>query len=331
MITVIIPNWNGKQFLKTCLHSLRRQTLKDYQVIVVDNGSTDGSVSFLIRNYPEVKLIKFSKNKGFAAAVNQGIKESQGEFVALLNNDVEADPSWLEELSRGLKENPEVGFCASKMLDFTNRRIIMEAGDGYTRSGYAFQIGNDRPDIGQYDSPKKVFGACAGAAIYRRSMFDKIGFFDEDFFAYLEDIDLSFRAQLMGYECLYIPSAVVYHVGSASTGSRYNDITVYFSAQNTINTLIKNMPASILCRNIFRILKLLILLQGHYIIRSKYGRAYFKGLLSAFRQLKPMLRKRKQIQDNKKISHKKIEQFLIASEQELLQQRDKLWRMVSPH
>lgn len=324
MITVIIPNRNGKQFLKTCLRSLRKQTLRDYQIIIVDNASTDGSVSFLIRNYPEVKLIKFSKNKGFAAAVNEGIKESQGEFVVLLNNDVEADPSWLEELSRGLKKNPEVGFCASKMLDFTNRRIIMEAGDGYTRSGYAFQIGNGRLDKGQYDSPKKVFGACAGAAIYRKSMFNEIGFFDEDFFAYLEDVDFSFRAQLMGYECLYIPSAAVYHMGSVSTGSRYNNITVYLIAQNTINTLIKNMPASLLCRNIFRILRLLILLQGYHMIRSKCGRAYFKGLLSAFRQLKPMLVKRRQIQGNKKISHKKIEQFLIASEQELLQQRGKL-------
>jgi hypothetical protein len=238
--SVIIPNWNGRELLPICLDSLRRHCLPA-EVIVVDDGSTDGSAALVRERYPEVRLVELGENRGFAAAVNAGIQASRTEYVALLNNDAEAAPGWLAELVGALDAHAEAGFAASKMLDYADRTRIDGAGDAFTWAGNAYRIGHGERDCGQYDAPAWVFGACAGAAIYRRQMLDAIGLFDETFFAYYEDADLSFRAQLAGYRCRYVPEAVVYHVGSATTG-RASDRTLYLQTRNRISLVLKNYP-----------------------------------------------------------------------------------------
>jgi len=247
LISIVIPNWNGEDFLEVCLDSLRKQTHDNFEVILVDNGSTDGSVDFVKRNYPEVKIISLPTNRGFAYAVNTGIRQSQSEYIALLNNDTEADPRWLEELCRGLENNPEIGFCASQTLFFHNRDIINSAGLAYYKDGTAGDRGYGEPDRGQYGKQRKVFGASGVAVMYRREMLEDIGLFDEDFFAFYEDVDLSFRAQLCGYQCIYQPMAVVYHVGGG-TILPTNPKNRFLCDRNLIYVLVKNLPTKLLIK-----------------------------------------------------------------------------------
>jgi GT2 family glycosyltransferase len=251
--TVVIPNWNGRELLPICLDSLRRQSMPA-EVIVVDDGSADGSAGLVRERYPEVRLIELGENRGFAAAVNAGIQASRTGYVALLNNDAEAAPGWLEGLVAAFDACPDAGFAASKMLDYADRTRIDGAGDAFTWEGNAYRVGHGERDCGQYDAPAWVFGACAGAAIYRRQMLDVIGLFDEAFFAYYEDADLSFRAQLAGYRCRYVPEAVVYHVGSATTG-RASDRTLYLQTRNRIALVLKNYPARFLVEKLPQVLR----------------------------------------------------------------------------
>jgi GT2 family glycosyltransferase len=251
--TVVIPNWNGRELLPICLDSLRRQSMPA-DVIVVDDGSTDGSAGLVRERYPEVRLIELGENRGFAAAVNAGIRASRSDCVALLNNDAEAAPGWLAGLVEALDTHADAGSAASKMLDYADRTRIDGAGDAFTWVGNAYRIGHGERDLGQYDAPAWVFGACAGAAIYRRQMLDALGLFDEAFFAYYEDADLSFRAQLAGYSCRYVPEAVVYHVGSATTG-RSSDRTLYLQTRNRIALVLKNYPARFLAEKLPQVLR----------------------------------------------------------------------------
>lgn len=303
--TIIIPNWNGKKFLEVCLPSLSRQTFKKFETIIVDNGSTDDSVSFVKENYPNCSLIIFPENRGFSSAVNAGIEAAQGKYIALLNNDTEVDKNWLLNLINELDQNQEVGFCASKMLFYDDHTKLDGVGDIYLRGGMAVKLGRSEKDVGQYDKPMCVFGACAGAAIYRKKLFADIGLFDEDFFAYLEDVDISFRAQLAGFKCLYVPTAIVYHMGSATTGSRVNETTVYLSAKNYINVLIKNLPTRLWLKNVPWIIYTVVKMALRYIYYGKgfsLLRIYLKGLLAGFKQLPMMKVKRKIIQQKRKVS-----------------------------
>src|SRR5215210_9226871 len=219
-VTVIIPNWNGERFLSSCLGSLRQQSFEDFKTILVDNGSIDSSVEFVNHNFPEVRVLPLGENKGFSAAVNAGIRASHDEYVALLNNDSEVDTRWLEGLVEAADSYPEAGLFASKLVDFHDRRVLDGAGDALRLSGLPYRLGHGERDSGRFSRAGYVFGACAAAALYRREMLDEVGLFDEDFVSYCEDGDLSFRAQLAGYRCFYVPGAVVYHMGSASTGGK---------------------------------------------------------------------------------------------------------------
>ncbi|HEY9715279.1 MAG TPA: glycosyltransferase family 2 protein, partial [Chroococcales cyanobacterium] len=246
LVSVVIPNWNGKKCLAGCLDSLRTQTYPYVEVVVVDNGSRDGSVEFLQENYPEVRLITFEHNTGFSVAVNKGIVESRGEFVALLNNDTIVDPEWLSELINAMHEHPEIGSAGCKMLAYDDRTILDGAGDGYRRGGLPGRIGHRERDTGRFDIPRYILGACGGAAIYRRELFDHVGYLDEDYFAYLEDVDFGLRAQTAGFKCFYVPTAIVYHLGCGTTGSGYSSLVVRLSAQNNWNTIIKNIPSKLI-------------------------------------------------------------------------------------
>lgn len=240
-VTVVIPNLNGMKYLKGCLDSLRAQTMQDFSVILIDNGSEDGSADFVESNYPEAVVRRFEKNRGFCAAVNEGIRMARTPYVILLNNDTVCEPSFVEALFRAIDGMPRCFSCASKMLQMDAPDRIDNAGDFYCAFGWAFARGKGRPAV-RYREKCEIFSACAGAAIYRRAVFDEIGLFDEVHFAYLEDVDVSYRARIAGYRNYYVPEAVIRHVGSATSGSVYNEFKTRYSSRNSIYLVYKNMP-----------------------------------------------------------------------------------------
>ncbi len=241
-ISVIIPNYNGLRFLPDCLDALKTQTMGSFETIVVDNGSSDGSVDHVLRERMSgLRLIRFDENTGFSAAVNAGIKASHSKYVLLLNNDTVPEPDFVEKLYASIEKDEHIFAVSSQMIKSSDHSLIDSAGDGITWLGWAYQRGIDEP-AAKYSRERKVFSACAGAAIYRREVFEKIGYFDEMHFAYLEDIDISWRARLYGYEIMYCPEARVYHLGSATSGSKYNSFKVRLSTRNNIYLHYKNQP-----------------------------------------------------------------------------------------
>ncbi|MDQ7823701.1 MAG: glycosyltransferase family 2 protein [Candidatus Eremiobacteraeota bacterium] len=243
--TVIVPHWNGREVLAECLHSLSRQHFRDFQTIVVDNGSTDGSCDFIAERFPHVEVVALPENRGFGGAVNEGIRRSRTSYVALLNNDCLAAPGWLGSLVDALESGSEWSFCSCKILNYFNRTSIAELGHAYCRDGSVVQIGAGMKDTGTLDMlVNEVFGPSGAAALYRKSLFDDTGLFDDDLFLYFEDVDLSIRARLSGHRCRYVPSGVVYHRGGYSTG-RIAGIQKYFVA-NKVRVFIKNMPRELL-------------------------------------------------------------------------------------
>lgn len=241
-IEVIIPNWNGSTMLQHCLRSLSQQTFGNFSITVVDNGSTDDTKEVLARDFPRVRLISFDHNTGFSVAVNAGITVAKAELVLLLNNDMEVAENCLEQLFEASQKYPEYAFFALKMVSFANRNVLDGAGDAMLRGGVGYRIGTLERDTEMYQYDREVFGACAGAALYRKTFFDTVGVFDADFFAYLEDVDLNLRARRFGLRCMYISNAVVYHIGSATSGSKINPLTIRLSTRNNFNVLIKNYP-----------------------------------------------------------------------------------------
>ena len=311
-VTVVIPNWNGERFLRLCLGSLRGQTFRGFETILVDNGSTDCSRAFAKKHFPEVNVVPLGENRGIAAAFNAGIEVSETEYVVLLNNDTEQDPGWLEALVRAAEDHPEAGLFASKLVDFHDRKVLDGAGDAMRLSGLPYRLGHGERDGGRFDRPAYVFGACAAAALYRRDMLDEVGLFDEDFVSYCEDGDLSFRAQLAGYRCFYVPGAVVYHMGSASTGGKRSATATRLGSRNSFSLLVKNLPLSAVAH----ILPFFVLGQlGRLITAAATGslRAHLEGLAGAWHHLPLMLEKRARIQKRKKLSDAEVRRLLRES------------------
>lgn len=281
-VTIIIPNINGKPFLEECFGSLLDQDV-DIKVIVIDNASTDGSADWIISNYPEFTVINNQKNMGFAFAVNQGIKISDTDYILLLNNDVVMAKNCISSLLQCIKKDENYFAVASKMIDYHDRSVIDDAGDEYTIMGYTQKVGNGK-STSLYQDEREIFSACAGAAIYRRSVFDCIGYFDENFFAYMEDVDISYRAKIYGYKCFYCPNAVVYHMGSATSGSQYNAFKIRLAARNNIYVPYKNMPWPQLAVNsIF--LTIGYLVKYLFFLRKKHGKEYIQGLIEGLNSL----------------------------------------------
>jgi GT2 family glycosyltransferase len=241
-VAAIILNWNGRDHLAACLPSLFAQTYRNFEVIVVDNGSTDGSQDWLRAHYPQVRLIENPTNRGFAAANNQAIRTTQAEYIVLLNNDTIADPGWLAALVDAAESDPAIGMVAAKMLLASSPGIIDSAGIAIDRAGIAWGREGGRPDQPATNgAPVEVFGASGGAVLYRRALLNDIGLFDEAFFAYLEDVDLAWRAQWAGWRALYAPSAVVWHHHSA-TGNRIPHFKSRLLGRNKVWLLAKNYP-----------------------------------------------------------------------------------------
>ena len=279
-ITVVIPNWNGKKYLCSCLRALYESTEIEMDVIVVDNGSTDGSVEEMTKAYPEVSCIRLDKNYGFSKAVNEGIKRARTPYVILLNNDTEVETGFVEALLKTIKSDSTVFSVEAKMLQYQNPAKIDSAGTYYNALGWAYARGKGSSGR-NYNERSESFAACAGAAIYQKSVFDEIGLFDEEFFAYLEDIDIGYRARKHGYRNMYEPKARVLHVGSASSGGRHNRFKVRYSARNSIYLICKNMP----CWQIILRFPLLILgfgIKFLYFLVKGFGKDYLSGVKEGF-------------------------------------------------
>ena len=274
--TVVIPNLNGMKYLKDCLDSLMEQSRQDFSVLLIDNGSVDGSADYVESHYPEVEVVRFGTNEGFCRAVNEGILRSKTPYVILLNNDIICDECFVEKLVEAMEENPRCFSCASKMLQMYHPELMDNAGDYYSAFGWAFALGKGKK-AEHYNKKREIFSACAGAAIYRRSVFEEIGLFDEVHFAYLEDIDVAYRARIAGYRNLYIPQAVVRHVGSATSGSVYNEFKIRHSSRNNVYLIYKNMPWPQIVLN-FPFLAAGFLVKILFFVRKGFGREYVNGL-----------------------------------------------------
>ena len=281
-VTVVIPNYHGLKFMYPCFKALNLQLCRDFDILVVDNGSTDGSVEWLKEH--EIPSIFLEKNTGFSGAVNVGIKASKTPYVILLNNDTEPDCHYIGEMIKAIERSPEIFSVSSKMIQLYDHSKMDDAGDMYTLLGWAFQRGVGRPATG-YNRSCSVFSACAGAAIYRREVFETIGYFDEMHFAYLEDIDVGYRAKLYGYDNVFCPEAVVYHVGSGTSGSKYNSFKVKLAARNNVYLNYKNM------RTWQLLLNSPCLLAGTFVKflffkKMGFGKDYVSGFLEGIRTLK---------------------------------------------
>lgn len=247
-VSVIVVNWNRRDLLHACLKSLQRQTNTEFEIIVVDNGSADGSPEMVNREYPSVQVIRNDENRGFCAANNQGIQTSQGEFVALLNNDAEAEPAWLESLMRALDARPDCGMAASKILVWEDPTRIDKAGHLIYPDGQNRGRGSGELDRGQYDLPEDTLWPDGCAALYRREMLTAIGGFDEDFFAYADDAELGLRARIAGWGCVYAPAAVVRHHRGATLGLK-SGRRLELIERNRVLLALKLFPLSLLWLN----------------------------------------------------------------------------------
>lgn len=280
--TIIIPNYNGLSFMEPCFESLKEQTVRDFKVLVVDNGSTDGSVEWLKEH--RVPSIFLKENTGFSGAVNTGIRAADTPYVLLLNNDTRVEPGFVAAMERAMDQSPKIFSVSSRMIQMYHPELLDDAGDMYSILGWAYQRGVGR-SVNLYQKSCRVFSACAGAAIYRRAVFDEIGLFDELHFAYLEDIDVGWRAKLYGYDNVYCPDAAVYHVGSGTSGSRYNSFKVRLAARNCIYLNYKNMPGWQLLLNAPFLLAG-IFVKYLFFVKNGFGGDYVSGLKEGIRTRK---------------------------------------------
>ncbi len=316
-VDIVIPNFNGVEFLDTCLRSILRQTYPFFSIIVVDNGSVDNSLEFIRKQYPLVHLITWPENKGFSPAVNAGISAGNSPFIFLLNNDTELEADCLEQLVKAATLQDEYDFFAAKMISYRERHILDGAGDGFLRGGAGYRLGTMENDDALYNRPGRVFGACAGAALYRRELFDTIGLFDEDFFAYLEDVDFNLRANSRGKKCYYVPAARVFHIGSATTGSKINSFTVRLSTRNNLNLLIKNYPLVLF----FRFGLALLVYQFFwlvFVVKKKQFSAYVSGVVEFIGNLPLMLKKRKEVLAGVTLTAGELAGIIVAAERDVI-------------
>jgi GT2 family glycosyltransferase len=312
LASVVIPNWNGEKLLPACLAALESQILADFETIVVDNGSTDGSLRLLAQHHPQARIISLPRNLGYAGGCNAGLRAAQGETLVILNNDTQVEPTWLAELLAALESHPDAGMATPKVKLWDERDRLHTTGDFVRTNGIPESRGVWEIDHGQFDCQDYVFGAAGVAPAYRKAMLDDIGLFDDDFMSYCEDVDLSWRAQLAGYRCIYAPRSVLYHRLSATGGG---PISSFYVARNTIWTLAKNLPSNIWQRHRTEILAA----QQHRFLdalrawRGAAARATMRGQLAGLIGLHRAWRKRHAIQGMCRVDESYIESLLVAA------------------
>ncbi|MGI8989307.1 MAG: glycosyltransferase family 2 protein [Bryobacteraceae bacterium] len=322
-VTVIVVNWNRKPLLRACLASLRGQTSPAAETIVIDNGSEDGSVEMIASEFPEFRVIRNSANRGFCAANNQGIDAANGDLIALLNNDAEADPNWLAALQRVFVDAPDIGMAASKILVYEDPRRIDKAGHLIYPDGQNRGRGTGALDEGQYDRDEEVLWPDGCAAMYRKSMLDRIGGFDEDFFAYGDDAELGLRARIAGWKCVYTPHAVARHRRASSLGLT-SARRLRLIERNRVLLVAKLFPWSLLLVNKFYYLARLsagalaaFRGQGETALfpgmhgKWTLARAMIQGDLEALWLLPKMLRKRREIRKIRKLSGREVRRLIL--------------------
>lgn len=280
-VSVVIPNFNGEQYIDECMTALRKQREQNFEVILVDNASEDNSIAvFEAYNDLNIRTITLDENYGFSRAVNEGIKASEAEYVILLNNDTHVGKNFVGALVDAMDEDDNIFSAQAHMLQYSDRTITDSAGDYFCAMGWGFSRGKDEK-TGRFTEKTDVFSSCAGAAIYRKAIFEAIGYFDEVFFAYLEDMDIGYRARLHGYRNVFVPEAKVLHVGSGSSGSRYNEFKTRLSARNSMLVMYKNFAGWQFLVNIPFVLAGIIL-KSAFFAKQKLLKAYLKGILEAF-------------------------------------------------
>jgi GT2 family glycosyltransferase len=291
-VAIVVVTWNSRRDIERCLGAAARED--PLEVVVVDNGSSDGSAEWVAAQYPQVRLLRNDHNAGFSVANNQGIAVTSAQYVALLNNDAAPEPTWLANIVTAMESDPSVGMCAAQILRWGQRDTIDSMGIAPDRSGTFWQLENGLPRADAPSAPRPVFGASGAACLYRRSMLDDIGGLDEDYFAYLEDADLAWRAQLAGWRCLCVPTAVVYHRHSATAGQG-SPLKGYHLGRNKWWTIIKDYPAPAILWNLPVVVgRDLLAVSYHMIIhRDLYP---LRGRLAALRTLGAVLRKRRAVQ-----------------------------------
>ncbi|MHC1756957.1 MAG: glycosyltransferase family 2 protein [Methanosarcina sp.] len=314
-VSIIILNWNGKKNTINCLESLKLTTYPNYEIIVVDNGSTDGSVEYFKEHYLEIEIIENRENLGFAEGNNVAIKEvlkrKEVKYIALLNNDTIVEPDWLDKLVDALETDDIIGSCQPKMLLLINSGIIDAVGISINKYGGAFQKGHNEKDLGQYNKIVEVFGVCAGAALYRAEMLNQIGFFDKDFFAYYEDVDLAIRARLFGWKSVCVPQAVIYHIHSATLGND-SPFKKYLLERNAYYYVIKCLPRKVIV--LFLISKIYFTFFALIdLTRNKkfnLMKSLIKGNLDAWGNLPLIISKRADLQAKRLISEEEFKMWL---------------------
>ncbi len=277
-VSVVTPNYNGERFLKTFFESLNDDSELIGEVIIIDNGSSDNSKEYIKNNafnFP-VKLIENSQNLGFAPAVNQGILNAKYEYIFSLNNDTEVKKGSIKHMVNLISSSKDIFSVQAKMLQYNNKDLIDDAGDEYNLLAWTKKIGeNHKSD--EYLEVREIFSSCAGAALYKKSLLEKLGMFDDNFFAYMEDVDLAIRSKINGYHNLLCPQAIVYHVGSATSGSRYNEFKVRLAARNNVWVVYKNIPIPLKIIN-FIFLFFGFLIKYLFFVKKGFGSIYLAGI-----------------------------------------------------
>jgi GT2 family glycosyltransferase len=312
MLSIIILTYNSAAHLPRCLDCLKGQTVQNFEIILIDNASQDESLA-IVRKYQgqfNLQIVEQQQNTGFAAANNLGAKMARGEWLVLLNADAFPQPDWLEKLLQAAQDHPEYAAFSSRQLSAENPEILDGAGDTYHISGMAWRRYIGYPAQGYGLQTREVFTPCAAAAMYLKEAFLEAGGFDEDYFAYFEDVDLGFRLRLLGYRTLYVANAIVLHVGSATFGKR-SEFAFYHSHRNLIWTFLKNMPSGLFLKYLLHHLFANFLYLTYYSIRlPEISKAIWKGKIDALRNIKPMLAKRKEIQARRRASAEEIDRVL---------------------
>lgn len=305
--SVIIVNYNGETVIGECLEALLRQSEENFEIIVVDNDSKDGSVAMIKQRFPSVALVPLERNLGFTGGNIEGLRRAAGKYICLLNPDTEAANDWLERLVAAMDQHPEAGVCASRLMVY-GTDIVDSAGDGCAVTGRGYKRGEGQPGL-NYQTAEPVFGACGGAMLIRRKVIDRIGFLDDDFFLIYEDTDFNFRVRLSGWQCWYEAGAVVYHKVRSSIGAM-SDQAVYYSVRNARYVLIKNMPLRLILKNL---LSHLVQEAGcflYFVVKHGKWRQYINANIAVIGMLPRLLKKRKKVMALKRIADCELETML---------------------